>query len=239
MALQTINVGNIANDGTGDDLREAFIKVNTNFTSLDDRLTTIPVDVENLGIAGEGIYAGRDDNTLQFKKLVAGSNVTLTSNGNSVIIESAGGLENVLILTENGSLSLSRGNEQLRIEGGVGITTRAVPTSNTVFVDLDTSNIVYNDSAPRLSANLDANNQSIQNVNTINSTNFIGPLTGLVHDIDIRELNKYFDNYWDFGGATEQSYTSIIDYMIKQQDVDLGTFTGAGVVSFDIDLGYF
>jgi len=28
MAIQTINIGNIANDGTGDDLREAFIKVN-------------------------------------------------------------------------------------------------------------------------------------------------------------------------------------------------------------------
>ena len=31
MALQTINVGNFANDGTGDDLRTAFIKVNQNF----------------------------------------------------------------------------------------------------------------------------------------------------------------------------------------------------------------
>ena len=31
MAIQTINVGAIANDGSGDDLREAFIKVNLNF----------------------------------------------------------------------------------------------------------------------------------------------------------------------------------------------------------------
>ena len=31
MAVQTINIGNAANDGTGDDLREAFIKVNNNF----------------------------------------------------------------------------------------------------------------------------------------------------------------------------------------------------------------
>ena len=28
MAIQTINIGTIANDGTGDDLREAFVKVN-------------------------------------------------------------------------------------------------------------------------------------------------------------------------------------------------------------------
>ena len=31
MAINYIDVGIIANDGTGDDLREAFIKVNENF----------------------------------------------------------------------------------------------------------------------------------------------------------------------------------------------------------------
>ena len=37
MAIQTINIGTIANDGTGDDLREAFVKVNNNFAELDIR----------------------------------------------------------------------------------------------------------------------------------------------------------------------------------------------------------
>ena len=37
MAIQTINVGTLANDGTGDDLREAFVKVNSNFSELDTR----------------------------------------------------------------------------------------------------------------------------------------------------------------------------------------------------------
>ena len=37
MAIQTINIGTIANDGTGDDLREAFVKVNNNFTELPNR----------------------------------------------------------------------------------------------------------------------------------------------------------------------------------------------------------
>ena len=30
MANSVINIGTLANDGTGDDLREAFIKVNNN-----------------------------------------------------------------------------------------------------------------------------------------------------------------------------------------------------------------
>lgn len=34
MAKQTINVGSAANDGTGDKLRDAFVKVNANFTEL-------------------------------------------------------------------------------------------------------------------------------------------------------------------------------------------------------------
>jgi len=37
MAISLINVGQIANDGTGDDLREAFIKINQNFEELDLR----------------------------------------------------------------------------------------------------------------------------------------------------------------------------------------------------------
>ena len=35
MAIQTINIGQNVNDGTGDDLRTAFDKVNDNFTYLD------------------------------------------------------------------------------------------------------------------------------------------------------------------------------------------------------------
>jgi hypothetical protein len=42
MAIQTINVGNIPNDGTGDDLREAFVKVNQNFTDVDTRVNAVP-----------------------------------------------------------------------------------------------------------------------------------------------------------------------------------------------------
>lgn len=34
MTQQIIDVGNVANDGTGDSIREAFIKTNDNFTEL-------------------------------------------------------------------------------------------------------------------------------------------------------------------------------------------------------------
>jgi hypothetical protein len=34
MTIQTINIGNVVNDGLGDDLRTAFEKVNANFADL-------------------------------------------------------------------------------------------------------------------------------------------------------------------------------------------------------------
>jgi hypothetical protein len=48
MAIQTINVGSYANDGSGDDLRSAFKKVNENFSLLG---TDIPISqASNLGV---------------------------------------------------------------------------------------------------------------------------------------------------------------------------------------------
>ena len=69
MAVQLINIGNIANDGTGDDLREAFIKTNANFEELDlrdDEKTT----ATNLGDSGQGLFVQRLNYDLQFKKIV-------------------------------------------------------------------------------------------------------------------------------------------------------------------------
>ena len=54
MAIQTINIGTVANDGTGDDLREAFVKVNANFAELAARNPEATTGV-NLGASGEGV----------------------------------------------------------------------------------------------------------------------------------------------------------------------------------------
>jgi hypothetical protein len=47
MAKQTINIGTSANDGTGDPLREAFSKTNSNFTELYDAVVTSTSDLTN------------------------------------------------------------------------------------------------------------------------------------------------------------------------------------------------
>ena len=54
MAITRINVGTVANDSTGDDLRQAFVKVNNNFDELDARV--VPQnEAANLG-AGTGVF---------------------------------------------------------------------------------------------------------------------------------------------------------------------------------------
>jgi hypothetical protein len=73
-------------------------------------------------------------------------------------------------------------------------------------------------------------------VGSINANSFIGPLTGLVYGVDVRNINYYYEN-WDFGDLVETRYTSIIDYIVKNTQVDLGSLVGAGLIDAEIDLG--
>jgi hypothetical protein len=235
MALTSINVGNIANDGTGDDLREAFIKVNNNFVEVDSRLLSTSVTGNNLGTTGEIVFAGQAEGVLNFKRILAGANTTLTSNGEAVIISSSGGLSDILVLSDNGSIIVTS-NNYLGINGGEVITTRV--SANNLIIDLNDTGIVERDSNPKLSSSLNANDKNIQNVNTINANSFIGPLTGLVNGVDITTINKYFNDYWDFGDIIDRTnYDSILEFLIKDYVVDFGDFIGSGVKEFIVDLG--
>jgi hypothetical protein len=69
MAIETIHVGNLVNDGLGDDLRTAFQKVNNNFNYLTGELT---VTGQNIGSAGIGIFKQKVNENLQLKKIAAG-----------------------------------------------------------------------------------------------------------------------------------------------------------------------
>lgn len=86
MTTQNINIGNAVNDGLGDDLRTAFQKVNANFASLNESLT---VTAQNLGTAGEGIYKQKIGTNLEFRRLLAGTKITLDSFTESIRINSS------------------------------------------------------------------------------------------------------------------------------------------------------
>jgi hypothetical protein len=102
MSIQTINIGNLVNDGLGDDLRTAFRKVNENFSDLSNTLTITASNIE--GSLGEGIFKEKNGSDLEFKKLVPGNNITLSSNDQSITINSTFVDSFTSITTNSGSI---------------------------------------------------------------------------------------------------------------------------------------
>jgi hypothetical protein len=237
MALQTINLGSVANDGTGDDLREAFNKVIFNFAELDAR-TPEATTVLNLG-TGEGLYASKNDAELQFKSLVGGNNVTLSSDSNELTINVDAGVTQFVVAGDSGSLTVTE-NTTVTIQGGTLISTTR--DGNNIRIDSSALGKLEDDPAPRLAAGLDANGNNLGNVGLINATtvtaNFNGNLTGLVHGIDIRDLNYYTeeDNSWNFGGIAPTTVTNLWDFLFATTNVDFGTIAGNNV-NVSLDLG--
>ena len=97
MTLQTVNLGTYANDGTGDDLRTAFEKVNANTSEFS---TIIVTDGKNLG-TGAGVYAGLDTSIsvgkdMKFKSFVGGNDITVESDGETITISTVDSINNVV-----------------------------------------------------------------------------------------------------------------------------------------------
>jgi hypothetical protein len=79
MAIQQINLGNVVNDGLGDDLRTAFQKVNANFTELNILGT---IQAINLTEFGERVFkrvykTEEGANVLEFKTLIPAGNTRI------------------------------------------------------------------------------------------------------------------------------------------------------------------
>ena len=163
MTISRINVGNIANDGTGDDLRQAFVKVNNNFTELDARV--VPQNnAANLG-TGTGVFYTKEGTTLNFRSLIAGDNMSLTSDGTSITITNNG---NITVRTDGSTLSLSGAGRQFGINGGQNIDTSL--SGSNVTVAINATDLIFQDKNPSLGAALDANEFNINDVGTLNAT---------------------------------------------------------------------
>ena len=243
MAVQLINIGNIANDGTGDDLREAFIKANANFEELDLR-DDEQTSASNLGSTGEGLFAQKLAYDLQFKKLSAGTNVTLTADDNKIVIATDSGVSDLTITADTGNVVLDD-SAALTISGGADISTAIVGGVLTVAYTGVTD--LVSDTTPQLSADLDAQANNLLNVGTITTTGINGPVTGnitgnvtgnvtgLVHGIDIRTLPSAAVGM-DFG-EINPNVSNIIDYITFNTDVDWGAINNPN--SATLELGDF
>ena len=208
MAIQDINVGLLANDGTGDDLREAFIKVNTNFDDLDLRVAGFTeITAENIGDAGYGIFAQEVSNTFQFRKLLVDPlysdtmSIRISDDGNNVYLSSSAAYTR---LTDGTTSAVVSPTTFITING-TGATQATVAGGVAPSITIDS--LLSRETAPALGATLDADNNAISNVASLN-------------DITASQLDQALK--WDFGGLL-RGRTSILDFVLNSINVDFGT----------------
>jgi len=233
MAIKKINVGYLANDGTGDDLREAFIKVNDNFDEMQYLLNNaIATEAENIG-NGAPIFKEKLGNVLKFKTLTQGSNVLLTQFGDQINITADAGLKSLIVLTDAGSNILDGGDRTLYLSGGRNIGTAVVYENDQPYIrhNVVGEDLVFLDKDPHLGGTLIGNNHNITDVYTVTANTFIGNLNGLVNGVDVENLNSVV-NQLEFGTFTYE-ITSIIDYVIATTDIDFGTFINPSQINYD------
>jgi len=214
MAIQTVNIGGVANDGTGDDLREAFVKVNNNFIELDNR-NPEQTTASNLGTEGQGVFAQKTGFDLQFKKIKAGGNVTVTSDSTNITIASVGGLQQLTVATDSGNITLAEG-DTFTISGGTNVNTQ---TSGANGITINSLTELSTDATPELGGHLNGRGNNIINVRNLES---------LVYNVDVRDI--YGFNFGTIAGTT----SSIIEFLSASANVDLGTITAPSAVSIDV-----
>ncbi len=225
MAIQNINIGNIANDGTGDDIRVAFGKVNDNFEELDLR-NPGSLTASNVGAVGEGVFAQKEGTDLQFKKLVGGTGTTLTSTNNTITINGSA-IKQLTLGTDNGSIIVTA-SQTISFNGGNGIASRQ--SGNQVIMDIQSGALSF-DTNPTLGGNLDGNGNNIIGVDQLTANN----VNALIYNTDIRPINSFLTGF-DFKDIDVQ-VVNFIDFILATTDVDQGTISSPA--DFSSDFGTF
>jgi archaellum component FlaF (FlaF/FlaG flagellin family) len=127
MTIQPINIGNVVNDGLGDDLRTAFEKVNANFADLSTQLT---ITATNVGTVGVGVFKEKVGADLRFKKLVSGTKMLLNENTDTVTVNNTSPDAFIRIDTDAGVM-LASTYQQITMAG------TAAPGSTTSRKDIE------------------------------------------------------------------------------------------------------
>lgn len=244
MAIRQINIGFIANDGTGDDIRSAFAKINENFVFLEDNLG-LDNTALNVGSNGEGLFKQKLDGEFQFKKIEAGSGIGLDGTGDTIIV-TATSAGNLTISDGTATDIIQVGSDTLTIAGGTNITTTV--TDNVVTINSNATSLSQ-DTNPQLGANLDLNGNNITGSGNINvlgevtatvadigelTGNVTGNVTGLVHEIDIRTIESALTSF-DFG-PINGSFDTVIPYLLSQIDLDQGQINQPDVAGPDFGI---
>ena len=239
MAIETVNLGNLVNDGLGDDLRTAFQKVNNSLLSLNNELV---LSGRSLG-DGAAVYKRKsnasgaatitpevDADRLEFRSIKGSANIVVTENLNDVTISSP--LQNVFTKvsvpeasiivgadTSDTTLTLIGGvNTSLAVNGKT-ITINTDPVGNILLQDLDlNTNDIIGTGNITINGNITANN-------------FSGDLWGYNGFESVSALYSF-----DFGTYTNV-FNNALQFIVSNTDFDMGTILTP--TDLEIDLGTF
>lgn len=239
MAIETVNIGNLVNDGLGDDLRTAFQKVNNSLLSLNSELV---LSGRSLGdgaavykrksnaVGDETITPESGSDRLEFRSIKGSSNVSITENANDITISSP--LQNVFtkiaVPEVSALIGADTADTTLTLIGGLN-TTLSV-TGKTITINTDPVGNI-------LSQDLDLNTFNIIGTGniTINGDITADNFTGDLWSYDGRETVSAVYSI-DFGTFTNV-FNNAIQFLISNGDYDMGTIPSPS--DLEIDLGTF
>jgi hypothetical protein len=219
MNITLIDIGAVANDGTGDDIRTAFIKVNENFVELETSIDASTV-AANIG-DGLGIFKDKVVNELRFRSLDVTDKLTIALDGDKIVIDT------------------NFEDKTVRIGGieviGNGVSTSTIIGQNSIETGIVRGNLIGNVIGTVFPLEPD---YVIGRGNIIGINAEVGELDpdyqpARIDGIAVKGLNSTINNF-DFGNL-DKVYTSAFAFLLDQVGMDLGTFISPA--SFDIELG--
>lgn len=177
MGQQTINIGTVANDGTGDPIRDAMDKINNNFDEMYSSFimsgavtvgnSTVNSVVSNTGgLVTGNTTANAIANSTILKIANSSANVTLTPS--SFSISDLATVNTTAVFIGNSTVNTSHSVSSLQLANS---TTNTTITPSTIFVGNSTVNTSANssylktDSIEVTSANITSNNLSLGTFN--------------------------------------------------------------------------
>tara|TARA_B110000858_G_scaffold128502_1_gene146118 strand:+ start:397 stop:1134 length:738 start_codon:yes stop_codon:yes gene_type:complete len=237
--LSLINIGNSANDGTGDDLREAFVKVNSNLNLINNEVATLDQTTASNAGSGVEIFAGETSNNLSFKTLVAGTNVGITFDSTTITIANT---QPAFTVQGDGvtQTDISTYNNLLKVE--------SVGTVDTVTIEdnkVKIATALVNDLSPSLGGNLQGNDYRVvadmqgdiyasddsSLIIDSQTQTFYGNVDGTLGGTD---FTPYLTEY-DFGSFSTIQVNNVFDLIISTSNVEFGSVTSPSAI--DLDLG--
>ncbi len=171
MPIQYVNIGTNPNDGTGDDLRSAFLKVNDNFQFLASIGGETNVGA-NLGGGSGQVYAGKTNETLNFRTIAGdlSSGITVNQSGNVITIASTfstpASITKLVSEDNNGVFLTTSPGAEFRFNGTGGVTT----SLNANVLTINGQFSLIQDTLPLLGGNLDLNGSNISGLGNISIT---------------------------------------------------------------------